>query len=176
MCVCEKAKKVSIDEREFLLDQRTSRKIMVAGVDLNRSRTLRKKEQRDYQRMVTRRLESDTENDEEDEPVPLTESVTVCDESDDDIDPLCVVSASLSADSGASGSQMRISLPSLARECDRYGFSDRSAAAIASAILKDVGLIHEGNNSKVIDRSKVRRERKKLRNQLQTDVPVVKGL
>ena len=58
---------------------------------------------------------------------------------------------------------MRVNLPTLARECDGRGVSDRSAAEIASAVLKDIGVVHEGDSSHVIDQSKIRRERKKLR-------------
>ncbi|KAK0042646.1 hypothetical protein Bpfe_027944 [Biomphalaria pfeifferi] len=61
---------------------------------------------------------------------------------------------------------MRVKLPSLALACDRYGVSDRAAAGIASAVLQDVGIIHERDVSKVIDRSKVRRERCKKRGTL----------
>ena len=59
----------------------------------------------------------------------------------------------------------------MARECDRHGVSDRSAAAIASAVLKDVGVGHEDDSSHVIDPSKIRRERKKRRKELQLDMP-----
>ena len=62
--------------------------------------------------------------------------------------------------------QMRVKLPSLALACDRHGVSDRAAAGIASAVLQDVGIIHEDDVSKVIDRSKVRRERCKRRGAL----------
>ena len=59
--------------------------------------------------------------------------------------------------------QMRQSLSCLAPACDRYMVSDRSAAAIASAILEDVGLIYSEDQTKVIDRNKIRRERGKRR-------------
>lgn len=58
---------------------------------------------------------------------------------------------------------MRVKLPTVASACDRTGVSDRAAAAIASAVLKDVGIITEDNKSKVIDRMKIRRERGKNR-------------
>ena len=57
--------------------------------------------------------------------------------------------------------------PALARACDRYGMSDRSAAAIAYAVLEDVGLITVNNSSIVIDKNKVRRQRRKARIELQ---------
>lgn len=65
-----------------------------------------------------------------------------------------------------SSSQMCKNLPTLARECDRWGLSDRGAAAVSTALLQDLGIITEQETSSVIDRSKVRRERQKLRSQL----------
>lgn len=61
----------------------------------------------------------------------------------------------------------RLNLPSLALACDRTGVSDRAAAIIASSVLKDVGIISSNDTSSVIDRSKLRRERTKVRTALQ---------
>ncbi|GBM86845.1 hypothetical protein AVEN_225066-1 [Araneus ventricosus] len=63
-------------------------------------------------------------------------------------------------------SQNRLDFPTLARECDRYGISDREAASFASAVLQDVGIVHEGETSHVGDRNEIRRQRKKLQNAL----------
>jgi len=65
-----------------------------------------------------------------------------------------------------SSSKMRLSLPTVARECDRHGVSDRCAASIISAVLQDVGIINEQDSSMVVDKNKVRRERVKARRQL----------
>jgi len=62
--------------------------------------------------------------------------------------------------------QLRKELPAFARACDRHRVSDRSAAAIATAVLHDFGLISHVDSSNVIDKSKVRRERKKNRSKL----------
>lgn len=61
----------------------------------------------------------------------------------------------------------RLNLPSLALACDRTGVSNRAAAVIASSVLKDVGIISSNDTSGVIDRSKLRRERTKVRSALQ---------
>ncbi|GBN48733.1 hypothetical protein AVEN_173701-1 [Araneus ventricosus] len=61
-------------------------------------------------------------------------------------------------------SQNRLDFPTLARECDRYGISDRAAASTASAVLQYIGIVHEGETSHVVDSNKIRRQRKKLRN------------
>ncbi|GBN31978.1 hypothetical protein AVEN_208685-1 [Araneus ventricosus] len=44
-----------------------------------------------------------------------------------------------------------------AMECDRYGVSDRTATLFASAVLQDIGIVHEGEASHVVDRNKIRR-------------------
>ncbi|GBL98962.1 hypothetical protein AVEN_188268-1 [Araneus ventricosus] len=45
---------------------------------------------------------------------------------------------------------------------DRYGISDRLAASFASAVLQDIGIVHEGETSHVVDRNKILRQRKKI--------------
>jgi len=57
--------------------------------------------------------------------------------------------------------KMRISLLFLAKACDRTGVSDRSAAVLATSVLNDLGLVPPLDRSKVIDRSKIRRESSK---------------
>lgn len=54
-------------------------------------------------------------------------------------------------------------------QADRFGVSDRAAAAIATATLIDVGMIKKNNTRLVIDRSKVRRERQKFRQSLKAE-------
>ena len=50
--------------------------------------------------------------------------------------------------------------------CERYQILDRAAAAIGSATLKDFGVVTEYDASLVIDRSKLRRERQKYRDEI----------
>ncbi|GBO25251.1 hypothetical protein AVEN_164451-1 [Araneus ventricosus] len=59
-------------------------------------------------------------------------------------------------------SQNHLDFPTLANECDRYGISDRAAASFASSVLQDIGIVYEGETSHVVDRNKIRRQRKKL--------------
>ncbi|GBM40508.1 hypothetical protein AVEN_25151-1 [Araneus ventricosus] len=59
-------------------------------------------------------------------------------------------------------SQNHLDFPTLASECDRYGISDRAAASFASSVLQDIGIVYEGETSHVVDRNKIRRQRKKL--------------
>ncbi|CAH1111111.1 unnamed protein product [Psylliodes chrysocephalus] len=58
--------------------------------------------------------------------------------------------------SGCSKSQqIRLPVPNLARISDQFGISDRSAAALASAVLQDLGLISKETSFLVIDRRAV---------------------
>ena len=61
----------------------------------------------------------------------------------------------------SSNTTPRRDLPILARTCDRHGISDRAAAAIASAVLQDFGIITPTYSSKVIDKNKIRRPKQK---------------
>ncbi|GBN46946.1 hypothetical protein AVEN_200205-1 [Araneus ventricosus] len=47
-------------------------------------------------------------------------------------------------------SQNRLDFPTLARQCYRYGISDGEAASFASAVLQDVGIVHEGRGGLVV--------------------------
>lgn len=60
-------------------------------------------------------------------------------------------------------------LTNLAKICDRYGISDRAGAAIANATLSDYGIISNQNMDLAVDRSKLRRERTRCRNQAQEE-------
>ncbi|OAF64182.1 hypothetical protein A3Q56_08112 [Intoshia linei] len=52
---------------------------------------------------------------------------------------------------------------------ERYQISDRAAAAIVNAALKDVGYISKTDSSFVIDRSKLRRQRDRYRKKIQEE-------
>lgn len=78
-----------------------------------------------------------------------------------------VISINRSSDSKRSTEslklQNRLKLPHVAKVCDRYGISLRSAAAVTSAVLQDVGLISEENYNLVIDKGKIQRAISKSR-------------
>ena len=67
-------------------------------------------------------------------------------------------------------SQMRLTLSNVARECDRHGVSDHCAASLVSSVLQDVALIRDQDNSMVIDSSKIRTERERVRKELQSNL------
>ena len=65
--------------------------------------------------------------------------------------------------------QNRSFLREVAVTCERFGISDRAGAAIATATLKAFGIATDANKTNVIDRSKLRRERQKYREEIQKD-------
>lgn len=161
ICNCEKSRKVPIIEQVFIIDQRTTRKMVMTSIDTSTTKKLQKKIMRkeiDAKRIEKKSLSVvDVINFDSDEVSTET------DDSDKDFRSVLNTSTSPSIKI----SQMRLKLPALAMACDRTGISDRSAATIASAVLQDVGIISIDTKKNVIDRMKVRRERERKRLDLQ---------
>ena len=65
--------------------------------------------------------------------------------------------------------QNRSSLRKVAVTCERFDISDRAAATIATATLKAFGIVTDTNKTNVMDRSKLRREKQKYREEIQKD-------
>ena len=65
--------------------------------------------------------------------------------------------------------QNRKKWPNLARICECYQLSDRAAAAVANSVLVDVGLVTEDDKIRIIDRSKLRRERERFQNEIRSE-------
>ena len=65
--------------------------------------------------------------------------------------------------------QNRKHWPNLVSAAERYQVSDRVAAAIANAALKDAGYLTETDKQHVIDKNKLRRERAKYRTEIQAE-------
>ena len=57
----------------------------------------------------------------------------------------------------------KVSVEDVAVMSDRTGVSDRVAATLASAVLEDSGLVNTDDLSLVVDRSRIRRARKRTR-------------
>ena len=82
------------------------------------------------------------------------------------------VSNDENAPSTSKGLSWRVSLLIMTNELDRRNVSDRSGAAIVSAFLTDIGFVFADYTFSVIDRSKIRRKRLKMRNRLQEESSV----
>ena len=63
----------------------------------------------------------------------------------------------------------RQNLTNLALMCERFDAPDRAGAAIASAVLKDFGVIDDSALENVIDQSKLKREHQKCRQKLRDE-------
>lgn len=59
-----------------------------------------------------------------------------------------------------------IDLFNFAMQCDRFGVSDRAAAALSSALMKDFDIKDKNKKTLVIDKSRVQRERNRCRNEI----------
>ena len=152
-CTCPRDHKVPQDERAFLVDQRTERKMMIGGIDAKQTNVLHKREERKRKRTHSEvaadcnslDLSSSTEDV---PPVPT---------SDKDYVPTTP---------SAPKSESLIKLDRFLLECDRSAVSDRTGARLASAYAQDLGLIDSSSSPHVVDRSKIRRQRKKMRTTL----------
>lgn len=176
-CKCPKHLKVPQQEQLFLLDQRNSRKMFIGSLDVEstkrlRKRMLRKQDDEDKAKKVKKTSDGDNKLDfDEDE---ANDSDTAVEASYQESDCEVLVFPDSDAESCCSENtrpcQMRLPLPHLAKEADRYGISDRAAASLATAVLIDVGFVSKEDQSFVIDKNKVHRERQKLRENLQRGV------
>lgn len=61
-------------------------------------------------------------------------------------------------------------LPTVVKVCNRYGLSTRSAAAVAPAVLVDVGLVSTEDLTLVIDKNKIHRAVSKARAEASKDI------
>ena len=169
-CKCSKDRKVPMDEREFLQDQRTVRHMMIGSIDRPKTRTLKLRAQRrDHEAM---RLTASTSTATVPKASEDLDQSSDCASMDDGnvAETLPEDSEYKNKDSVKPQScQQRRRLTTTARASERYGISDRAAADIASSVLADYGIVTTDDKSEVIDRSKLRRERKKLRLELSTE-------
>jgi hypothetical protein len=171
-CRCDKDRKVPVPEQSFLHDQRTVRLMVIAGVDVSTSKKMRKRLARktkdatrlDLAMQDKLHTEGNVQQRSEDEGTSTSESESMP-SSDHSYDNNEAPTTSISK-SHVISTQMRVPLPSLAMTCDRYGVSDRAAAAIGTSVLQDVGVVKKDDKSKVIDRSKLRRERQRKRSEV----------
>lgn len=160
-CVCKKDKKVPPNEHVFLLDQRRLREMFIGCVDTKETQKLVNRARRIEQ---VRQREVWTQNVDPEKEIIVAHEITKNQESTDSETPI-------------EPSQNTVRLPNLAKICDRYGLSDRSAAAVATAVLQDFGIVTKAIQTQVIDKNKLRRAREKSRkNYHNTEVPHLKAL
>lgn len=160
-CNCPREAKVPKEEHDFLIDQRGERKMRIGGIDRNRTKSLQKKFVR---KQGTKKICLKSDNN----PSKMPEQELILSSSSDSDTSVShpvklhkKTEEPLPSTSGTTEHKKCMkSLPVLSQICDRYAVSDRAGAAIASAVL------HELSSDIVIDKSKLRRERRKTRDTL----------
>ena len=159
-CKCPRDQKIPLLELPFMKDQRDkvgpTGKYQLGAVDSlyenKRKRTVSRRERDKCKKVKKPPLLS--------EPVEVRLSST----SSEDGTTTQVADASYEPPVFAEASSShRMDLEHMAREADRYGVSDRATAAIATAILIDMGIVTKSDSSKAISRQMVRTARAKAR-------------
>jgi hypothetical protein len=148
-CTCPREKKVPFLERNFLTDQRNDRKMFIGAIDIDKTRKLNRRH---------------NENLAQTQRPSVAQNI----ESHRSRESLIYKSTSEIEQPSTSSAQNRIMFSNVARIADRMNVSDRAAAAIATATLADVGLVDKQHSTLVLDRSHLRRNRTKVRTNLQS--------
>jgi len=151
-------------ERTFLEDQRSKRKMVIGTIDKQASEALRKKrirtEKREQYYSKVAKLDEGPSTSLDHSSIEKYVSDSDSSNSDSASDDIC------ENEESAITAKNMMPLPTLSRECDRYGVSNTVGAAIATATLTDYGIVTENDKTLAVDRSKLWRERERLRSQL----------
>lgn len=164
-------------EHEFLIDQRTTRRMYIGNVDVPTTKVLEKRKERRMQATKSRQMEHESDVATAAETDIGIASMSRAKRARTDHSALLPrqSSSSTSDSESSSGASMctwttsqssynTISVTNLAKAADRYDVPDTATAALASAAYLDAGIVSVDNTILVIDRSKVRRARVALRN------------
>lgn len=173
-CTCKKGSKVPEKEVSFLIDQRTKRLLAIGGVDIKETGVLLKRARRlsSQRSHEARNSEIDKEPDSEiqvsdEEPLSPTSHQGFSTDGDNSIsselDMLCQEKIDVNSNVRKSlPGQMRLQLPTVTEILARTGVPTRAAAMIVTATLVDAKLINATDKSKVVDRSYLKRQKKKM--------------
>ena len=161
VCDCPASKKVPEREYDFLMDQRSERKMFISKKDekvsLAWAKTREKKEkQAKFVEKKEERQKKIVEEFSKSRMEFLSEEVDVDDsEKETDFIP--------SKGRGTDTEQNRLKIPRFAAQLDNYNISDGAGAALATALFEDIGKVTDDERSLVFDRFKIRRERQRVR-------------
>ena len=174
-CKCSKSRKIpSRKEITFLHDQRGVRKMILGRIDAVETAALQKRLQRNEalkRRYVSPSCSSGGTSSQPSITAANAESIDTNNCDTDHYKSTCFSDGEWQGESNTlqKKKQMRVALPTLPAACDRHGVSDRAAATLATAVLQDMQIVHKGDTTQVIDRSKVKRERHKKRGDQATE-------
>lgn len=162
-CTCEKPNKIPVIEHRFIYLQRKYGMGKIGTLDqkeTNKLRTRLLRRNNTLKRQPSKPVEDEIKETEDIDEIQQSFNAEVESNNHDHYKPSCSKKKEFPW-------QMRLTLQSTSLNCDRYGVSDRAAAAIASSVLEDIGVISETDTSLVIDRHKIRREKSRTRKELQ---------
>ncbi|CAH1107402.1 unnamed protein product [Psylliodes chrysocephalus] len=135
-CSCDKEKKIPKNEWDFLLYQRGPRKMIIGNIDVKETSKLINKASRMDKFMQRKELEQSVQR-----ASNINLSRKQKPETDIKIDHELPSTSYDSINTDMQCTQNYVKLSTLAKVCDRYGLSDRSAAAVATAVLHDLGIV-----------------------------------
>lgn len=148
-CLCKV--KVPLCERNFLLDQRTTRKMMIGGTDVKiTTQNLKsiKKKVLEEERLQKKKSKNESILDSVlSDPESIRSSEGECRNIDEGMTENQGMITPQGSEHPSSSKGLKVpyntglKLTNLAEACDRVGVSDRSASLIANAVLQDLGLI-----------------------------------
>ena len=175
-CKCILSDRVPVQEIDFLLDQRGARQMYISGLDRKKTICL----QRKNKVRVNKRCDkpSTVEISVQDEFIndnffqKETASSVFNNNQSEEYYPLTKATRT----NNIRAPRNKVKLKRLAREVDRYGISNRAAAAIANAALMDYGFITETNKMLLIDHKKMERNRKISRKMQLTTIKYIQKL
>lgn len=146
-CKCPFSMKIPASEWEFWIDQKTSRKMFIAGIDkVNTTKLLRKAKRQHHSSQIGHGMEDANEFEDVQQDVPDQDT------SDEDVE-LDTLNVS---DNEIKSCQNRTKYPELSKALDRCKVSNRKASLIVNAVLKDLNLLTELT---ALDQNKIQRER-----------------
>jgi len=163
-CICPRIKKIPVREQNFLIDQRTSRKMVIGSIDIDTTNQMRNTMKRKLERQKLQ-CNSQTEIIEK----PNISISSTSSEYDSEGDNKLQKQSQPPKTVSKPKSTIKIDYALLSKTCDRYRVSDRAGAAIASAVLHNANC----DSSEVIDKNKLRRKRKKTRQCILAQEPVL---
>ena len=157
-CTCKLKNRVPFAERDFLCDERSDRRMVIAELDkaatiLNKKRNKLKLERAKQFHQLP--LCSEASNNTS-KAVLLSEDPSASEMSDSDSSE-----CNLPATPKRRQKRPLLDISVSAEACDRTGVSNRAASFLASSMLQGPGVIPKNDASSVVDKTKIYRARKK---------------
>lgn len=159
-CKCPKYKRVPFSERDFLVDQRSSRHLAIGSIDKVKTNELKRKLERNF--IDSNRVKRHCNKNINYDNLAISSQQSTS-ENDPDSQELYQYKPTRN---DRSSTQEKIEFKNVAAVCQRYGTSSRAAAAIATAALHDAKVF---SKSEAVDKNKIRRDIEKLNENIKSE-------